>query len=914
MFQDENPENIMKLFETIPFLNGGLFDSLDNKENKEIIDGFSRNEKWQATMPDYLFFEEDEFDFDESLNKIYETKNKKYEVKGLFTIFNEYKFTIEENTPTETDVALDPYLLGEIFENLLAYYNPETGTTARKGSGSFYTPQEIVNYMVDESLKAYLDTKLSFDVRYELLDDLDRNKKVELVKALSDVKILDPACGSGAFPMGVLYKMVDMLKHIDPDNSIWKQVQHDKIIGDKIADLEADKRSIEGLSDKQVKEKAAKAVEDRLNELETIFNNEYNFDDYARKLYIIQNCIYGVDIQDVAIQISKLRFFLSLIVDQKNEDIKPLPNLETKFVIANTLIGIDLPKFTVMGEDDHSQDTTKALKEELKHVREHHFKAVTRAEKLAIKAQDKAIREKIANSLADIANTRNQFEIEEQNKQIEKLRLELIKANDLPEIEEVETGTLFEIKKELTYPRKNKIAEINRSIKSCENKIDSLQTNTQAELIRAQAMKIAQWDIYNQNAQADWFDMDWMFGIQDGFDMVIGNPPYVVFEAKMKEQIEPILKFEIYNKCKGGKLNAFELFLAKTDEILKNNGICCQIFQNSFLADNSSIGIRKHYLDNNKVLFIDSFPERDDPKKRVFESVKMSVCIFLSKKTFEKDYEFDINFHLDKTLNNYNSVIYAKSEIIKLDGENYVFPSLLEKDKKVFIKYFSNKFKYSEFFECIEGELNMTFHKHFMTSIKSNPKIIKGAQVQRYFITDKPSQGLVEYVDKINYLKINSKSKKAQHHKLKRIALQGITGANDITRIVSSMIDENLFCANSCNYIISKTDNKKISLEALLGVFNSKLTNWIFRKTSTNSNVNCYEINNLILPTIIETTEKNISKITSKIIDLKKENKETLALEHQIDVMVYHLYGLSYKEACVIDKELKKEDFEKYKI
>ena len=398
MFQDENPQNIMKLFETIPFLNGGLFDSLDNKENKEIIDGFSRNEKNQAKMPDYLFFEENEFDFDEELREIYDTKKGHYEVKGLFAIFNEYKFTIEENTPTETDVALDPYLLGEIFENLLAYYNPETGTTARKGSGSFYTPQEIVNYMVDESLKAYLDTKLSFDVRYELPDDLDRNQKVELVKALSDVKILDPACGSGAFPMGVLYKMVDMLKHIDPDNSIWKQIQHDKIIGDKIAELEADKIAIEGLSDKQVKKKAIKAVEDRLNELETIFNNEYNFDDYARKLYIIQNCIYGVDIQDVAIQISKLRFFLSLIVDQKNEDIKPLPNLETKFVIANTLIGIDLPKFTVMGEDDHSQDTTKALKEELKHVREQHFKAVTRKEKLAIKEQDKAIREKIGRA------------------------------------------------------------------------------------------------------------------------------------------------------------------------------------------------------------------------------------------------------------------------------------------------------------------------------------------------------------------------------------------------------------------------------------------------------------------------------------------------------------------------------------
>jgi type I restriction-modification system DNA methylase subunit len=145
----------MKLFETIPFLNGGLFDSLDTKDNESriIIDGFSREDKWQAKMPDFLFFETSELDFDEELRQIYGTTRERYEVKGLFEIFREYKFTIEENTPLETDVALDPYLLGEIFENLLAYYNPETGTTARKGSGSFYTPQEIVNYMVDESLK-----------------------------------------------------------------------------------------------------------------------------------------------------------------------------------------------------------------------------------------------------------------------------------------------------------------------------------------------------------------------------------------------------------------------------------------------------------------------------------------------------------------------------------------------------------------------------------------------------------------------------------------------------------------------------------------------------------------------------------------------------------------------------------------
>ena len=109
-------------------------------------------------LPDFLFFGEDDID----LSKVYETKRARPEhVTGIVRIFERYKFTIDENTPVEEEVALDPELLGKVFENLLASYNPETSTTARKQTGSFYTPRAIVNYMVDESLIAYFTTQLS---------------------------------------------------------------------------------------------------------------------------------------------------------------------------------------------------------------------------------------------------------------------------------------------------------------------------------------------------------------------------------------------------------------------------------------------------------------------------------------------------------------------------------------------------------------------------------------------------------------------------------------------------------------------------------------------------------------------------------------------------------------------------------
>ena len=842
----KDPEFFIQLMEDkVPFMNGGLFECLDKPhptlkgpqggERIIYVDGFSDRTDNEVEVPDYLFFDKEE---EVDLSNDYGDKKKKKEItRGLITILKNYKFTITENTPIEEEVALDPELLGKVFENLLASYNPETKSSARKQTGSFYTPREIVNYMVEESLIAFLKNKLDDDTIEEDLRELvsfssvnpfegDAKIKNDIIKALDECTILDPACGSVAYPMGILQKMVHILHKIDPKNEEWKQRQLEKV--------NRALEDIDEISDETIREKITKELKEQIIDIEESFEN--NELDYGRKLYLIENCIYGVDIQPIATQISKLRFFISLVVDQKvdttkeNFGIRPLPNLETKFVAANTLIGLD------KSSNLFDLPAIKEIEKQLKKVRHELFAAKTKKTKNDKRQLDKELRNQIATTLEE-----NGF------------------------------GTDI-------------------------------------------AKKLASWDPFDQNTSSDFFDKEWMFDKTDGFDIVLGNPPYIVFESKMKEQIESILKFEIYQKCKGGKLNAFELFLAKIDELINPFGICCQIFQNSFLADNSSIGIRKHYLNNNKILTIDSFPERDDPKKRVFESVKMSVCIFLSMKIKAFDYNFNLNFHSDRSLNNYQNVIYSKSEIIGLDKDKFIFPSLLEEEKKVSLKYYSNKIKYLELFECIEGELNMTFHRHFMTLDNSKPMIIKGAQVQRYHLTNKPSQGIIEYVDKINYINSNSKSKKAYHHKNKRIALQGITGANDLIRIVSAIINEDLFCANSCNYIIKKEENHKVSLETLLGIFNSKLTNWIFRKTSTNSNVNCYEINNLILPNNLEILEKTVFNLVKQIIFNKENNLESYELEHKIDILVYHLYHLTYEEACIIDNKLTLEDFEKYKL
>src|SRR3972149_10831791 len=301
---------VLELFKDIPFLNGGLFDCLD-KENgvgKVIyIDGFSRNQAKQSIIPDYLFFQQEEERVDLSNYGLGASRP----VRGLIEILNSYNFTIDENTPIDQEIALDPELLGKVFENLLASYNPETATTARKATGRYYTPREIVDYMVEESLSEYLKGKLS-EVEEEKIrmllsyseeiPEFSAPERQKIISAIDNIKILDPACGSGAFPMGILHKLVYALQKLDPENKYWHELQYKKALKE---------------SEEIFKQDDKNEREERLKEINEAFDEGINYPDYARKLYLIENCIYGVDIQPIAIQISKLRFFISLVLAQK---------------------------------------------------------------------------------------------------------------------------------------------------------------------------------------------------------------------------------------------------------------------------------------------------------------------------------------------------------------------------------------------------------------------------------------------------------------------------------------------------------------------------------------------------------------------------------------------------------------------
>ena len=519
-----DPDVALRLFETIPFLNGGLFECLDKPAPDDAkmisrVDGFSDREDNPLHVPNELFFSEPQ---SVNLNAVYDTKNSRYTVRGLIHILNRYKFTIAENTPIEEEVALDPELLGQVFENLLAAYNPETGTTARKQTGSFYTPREIVNYMVDESLIAHLknavcsretihcpsEIKLRHLLSYNDEPHQFTDAEVEhLINAIDTLKILDPACGSGAFPMGILHKLVFLLGKLDPRNAQWRQRQIDRV--------EKTIATAQQIDDSVIRESTIDELEGEIESINEAF--ERNALDYGRKLYLIENCIYGVDIQPIATQIAKLRFFISLIVEQKidntreNRGVRPLPNLETKFVAANTLLDVEKPTQLLL-RNPEIDTKEKALEE----VRRRHFTARTPRTKDRYRNRDTELR-----------------------------------------------------------------AEISALLQS-----DGFPSET--------TEKIANWDPYNQNATADFFDPEWMFGITEGFDVVIGNPPYVRQE-KIKA-LKPILKKRY--TCYTGAADLYVYFYERGLQLLNANGTHTFICSNSWLDVNYGAPLQKYLLDN----------------------------------------------------------------------------------------------------------------------------------------------------------------------------------------------------------------------------------------------------------------------------------------------------------------------------
>ena len=837
------PDKLLELFGKTPFINGGLFDCLDSWEatGKESyrIDCFSDNQYKKLSIPNRLFFDIQQ---------------------GLISLLEHYKFTVEENTPIEQEVALDPELLGRVFENLLAAYNPETGATVRKQTGSYYTPRAIVDYMVEEALVATLSQKCDptdgdiklWDERLHYLLDYaqafdDANEWFEdaetdgIVRAISELKILDPAVGSGAFPMGMLHKLTLALRRLDPDNSRWEQLQKERAI--QRAEVAFDTQDDE-------------ARREELVEIDETFKR-YRDSDFGRKLYLIQNSIFGVDIQPVACQIAKLRFFISLAIEQEPEQntenfgIKPLPNLETRFIAANTLIGLK-------AQGTLTSNTAQDLERALRDNREQHFHATTRQRKRACKQKDEELRSELATELKRFG----------------------MPAND--------------------------------------------------------AERIVRWDPYDQNATADWFDSEWMFGITDGFDVVIGNPPYISHD-KIPKQLKAQIKdhYQSYQPF----ADVYCYFIEKALELQNKRGILSFITSNSYLRAEYGAPIRNLLLSKNTLLRILNIED-----SQVFESAIVNVAIIVSRKPTNSTNDFCIVVNSPFSGNSF-------ADFVKINGFNYsqayfnskswnlAEPKLVELQKKLessgkTLEELQTKIRLgiatggNEAF-LVDEEQKWKFCKKNSINAEIIKPVLRGRDISRYSYTLSGQYILLskngvnverDYPDIYDHLesfgdRFKNRGAQGQHWtNLRACSFYDDFKKEKIVWIELSdlgrfaLCNEEIYLLNSAYFLLPPSD---INAKFLLGILNSTTIRFYLNLVAETSGMGTSRwINNYVkefpIPIVAYEQQTEITAHVDQILAAKRADSDadTSDLENEIDKLVYELYNLTEDEIAIVERSV----------
>lgn len=770
----------------IPYLNGGLFEE-DKKQFRKL------------NFPSEMFEE-------------------------LFNFFKQYNFTIYEDDPNDHTVAVDPEMLGHIFENLLE---------DNKDKGAYYTPKEIVHYMCQESLIEYLCTSLGIDgdeaeakaKEKEAIEYLIKKKEIDEVliteldsinEALDKVKICDPAIGSGAFPMG-------LLKEIFSVKQLIYTFEH---------------------------------------------GNTEGFDSSAVKLNIIQNSIYGVDIEKGAVDIARLRFWLSLVVD--DEEPKPLPNLDYKIVVGNSLV-------SKLGDDiidiDWSLNETEQglFGSDLAIEKTNLLKRITSEQKQFFDpASDK---KKLAKDIRDLKIDLliNQLEL-------------MVKTKGLDNVHSV-TGRELKKQTQLLLETKGWKQQI--------QKLKQLKSNPD-EKLQFFEWKLDFPDVMNREITK-----------KNGFDIIIANPPYLDYRL-IDNNIRNHKNYPINNDS--FRPNLYQYFIELSDELLNIGGTFCFINPNHFLSTDNGRNLREHLVLHRTIKFIvdvsylkvfrevATYTILWQYTKKVFDSNKIRVnrcqgIDDLSQSSFSVKQE-DINLTESKIIPiNLEFFTLAKIEL----GKNILKDIASLKWGTSASGYGNKKLSY-KVYDSLPGR-----SKHLYKPI------LQTSDTKKYYINWKQ-----EYIP----LSIYSEKIKKEFTKPKIVI-------GRLTKSIQACIDYEQRCVGKSTII---TDSK-MDLKLLLGILNSSFANkWYYFKFETTHMSGGYlrydipYLEKLPIPEISETDEKKIIELVEKIIKKKSVDVslDTSELEQKIDLMVYKLYQFTYGECKIFDpgieKLINREDYDRMGI
>ena len=716
----------------VPFLNGGLF-QLDEEDCSNI------------RLPQHL-------------------------LGDVLDFFERYNFTIDENDPNDAQIGVDPEMLGRVFENLLE---------DNKDKGAFYTPKEIVQYMCQESLIAYLQTGIDDETDKESIRQFVLTHELEHLGSMAEdisikllnVKICDPAIGSGAFPMGLLRQLYLCQCAIHPE----------------------------------LEEKNAADI----------------------KRHIIQNNIYGVDIEKGAVDIARLRFWLSLIVDEETP--RFLPNLDFKIMQGNSLLeqykGVDLSKMTTLSTEQGEGTQLTWFDKELDILR------------------------------FDLREKLNEYYNCSDHQRKERLKQEIIEN----------------VKQQLRE----------QSINVDFGDLD-LSANDQFTL---------------------WHT--WFYDVfsQGGFDIVIGNPPYVLVQSFNNPQLESLYK-KNYNVA-SYKIDLFHLFIEAGYNVLNKDGVLSFINPTTFLTNNYTQPLRDLLLKRTVILSVVNIGDN------VFDaSVNTGIEILIKgQKTNNVLNYYLAEYEKEKlSIKKISSVLqtdYLKVEkhIIQpiASNESYSLSQKIESNAKLLKEYASVNFG-----------MQLRNRKIYTNDVLVSPSPEMLTPYHRKCLTGKDISNYVVFWNS-RYCYFNEEARcggcwiESLHNSRDKILVRQV-GAVPVCGIDT----EGLAVLNSAFMIVCK----RINPFGTLGILNSKLIKFYWQQKYEDKRKTFPKIKGTyleLLPIVPPTDE--ITRLVKNILSLKQKSPstDTSAIEQQVDILVYHLYGLTYDEVLIVDPDtpITREEYEK---
>ncbi|MFM6022397.1 MAG: Eco57I restriction-modification methylase domain-containing protein, partial [Dolichospermum sp.] len=752
--------------------------------------------------------------------------------------------------------------LGSIYEGLLEYrvvvedenrgkVHLENDKGERKSTGSYYTPDYIVKYIVSHTLKPILaerkqqfadlmmqinqvqenlkDGRLGVQSRNGLQKDLQRLERTAQ-NTLLDIKICDPAMGSGHFLVEAVDFLTDELISILNEYPEYNPV---------LEMLEVTRNSILANLQNQ-------GITIDVSKLE---------DTQLLQRVVMKRCIYGVDLNPMAVELAKVSLWLHSFTIGA-----PLSFLDHHLRCGNSLIGTTAKEAEAKMQQEESGQLSLLTGP---------FVGLLRAAEIM----------RGVSTLSDATFA----EVETS----ERLFKEFDKAvKPYKRLLDVYVSQFFGVKQAKNWLERWGTNAI--SVNSENLKDDDLLVYEDATRL-FEEKRFFHWDLEFPEVFIDLENASWKDN--SGFDAVIGNPPYDELSNDRNDEINYFKSIPKFKPSLGNRINIYRIFIVQAIFIIQTKGRHGFIVPLSLLADEFTLNLRKYILENVQIDLIEQFPQKDDPHNRIFFDAKLSTCLYvICKQKPLKEHLVYVRTHTGKLICEHShSYKTLQFSFLRFDTINLSIPGLNENSWNLVLKLATNEnfSKLEEFVNASPGELmiNSSF-KPYLSNKELGEEAIRGSHIARYAIVE-PKQGENVFFNRSLYLEEHSQSKKAFAYQSKRVIYQRYAAIDNYRRLIATILPENYFCSHTTGYF---SDVKVYNLEFLTALLNSKLLDWRFNLTSTNNNINGYEIKSLPVPQISFTTPpENRQEYLQNLINLYQQYQNNQNADILLTHIILHL-------------------------